>query len=54
MVSLVILSYNKRDLTAECLTTVFKHIPAREAEVIVVDNASTDDSVAYIKKISPK
>ncbi|MEK7605391.1 MAG: glycosyltransferase family 2 protein [Patescibacteria group bacterium] len=54
MVSLVILSYNKRDLTAECLTTVFKHIPAREAEVIVVDNASTDDSVAYIKKNFPK
>lgn len=54
MVSLVILSYNKRDLTAECLTTIFKNIPAREFEVIVVDNASTDDSVEYIKKHFPK
>jgi GT2 family glycosyltransferase len=54
MVSLVILSYNKRDLTSSCLNSIFKHIPANECEVIVVDNASSDDSVEYIKKHFPK
>ncbi|CAN5201877.1 N/A [soil metagenome] len=54
MVSLVILSYNKRDLTAECLKTIFQYIPEKSAEVIVVDNASSDDSVEYIKKHFPK
>jgi GT2 family glycosyltransferase len=54
MVSLVILSYNKRELTSSCLTSIFKHIPEREYEVIVVDNASSDDSVEYIKKNFPK
>lgn len=54
MVSIVLLSYNKRDLTAECLNTVFKHVSDKEAEVIVVDNASSDDSVEYIRKHFPK
>jgi len=54
MVSLVILSYNKRDLTSSCLTSIFQHIPELEREVIVVDNASSDDSVEYIKKHFPK
>jgi len=54
MVSLVILSYNKRDLTSSCLTSIFRHIPEKELDVIVVDNASSDDSVLYIKKHFPK
>lgn len=53
MVSIILLSYNKRDLTAECLKTVFDYTTEKEAEVIVVDNASSDDSVAYIKKAFP-
>lgn len=54
MVSLVILSYNKRELTSSCLTSIYKHLPEKEIEVIVVDNASSDDSVEYIKKHFPK
>ncbi len=54
MVSLVILSYNKRELTSSCLTSIYKHIPEKECEVIVVDNASSDDSVEYIKKHFPQ
>jgi len=54
MVSLVILSFNKRDLTASCLTSIYKHVPEKKFEVIVVDNASSDDSVSYIKKHFPK
>lgn len=54
MVSLVILSYNKRELTSSCLTSIYKHLPEKEYEVIVVDNASSDDSVEYIRKHFPK
>lgn len=54
MVSLVILSYNKRDLTAACLKSIFKYLPEKDMEVIVVDNASSDDSVSFIKKHFPK
>ncbi|MFA6250896.1 MAG: glycosyltransferase family 2 protein [Candidatus Shapirobacteria bacterium] len=64
--SIVILSYNTRSLTLNCLNSITKDKnlaiagftpPNRRpsstpTEIIVVDNASTDDSVAYLKKIS--
>lgn len=50
MVSIVILSYNTEDLLEQCLKSLFQHIPAQEAEVIVVDNASTDGTVAMLNK----
>ena len=54
MVSIVILSYNKSKLTTECLESIYTHIPRNEVEVIVVDNASSDDSVEIIKKKFPQ
>lgn len=54
MVSIIILSYNKRQLTADCLTSISQNIPKDQREIIVVDNASSDDSVAYIKKHFPE
>lgn len=54
MVSIVILSYNKRQLTVDCLTSLNKNIPHDQYETIVVDNASSDDSVEYIRKHFPK
>lgn len=54
MVSVIILSYNKRQLTADCLTSICKNIPKDQREIIVVDNASSDDSVAYIKTHFPE
>lgn len=49
--SIVILSYNVRRLLTDCLRSLPHH---PDWEVIVVDNSSTDDSVAYIKKHFPK
>ncbi len=46
--TIVILSYNVRDLLRKCLKTVEKW------PVVVVDNASSDDSVAMVKKEFPK
>lgn len=54
MVSIIVLSYNKSTLTLQCLQSLFKNIDEKEIEVIVVDNASTDDSVTLIKKEFPK
>lgn len=51
--SVIIVSYNTKKLTLDCLKSVYqqKHI---EFEVIVVDNNSSDGSVAAIKKNFPQ
>lgn len=49
-VSIIILSYNTKELLRECLQSVFGKIKHADFEVIVVDNASDDCSVAMIKK----
>lgn len=50
MVSIVILSYNTQDLLKKCITSVISHLHASKYEIIVVDNASADDSVDMVKK----
>ena len=54
MVSIIILSFNTKDLLRECLYSVYSHIKEIAFEVIVVDNASSDDSVAMIQKEYPQ
>jgi len=55
--SIVILSYNTKDLTLSCLKSVFsqyeKELENNEFEIIVVDNSSTDSSVQEIIKLKP-
>jgi GT2 family glycosyltransferase len=47
--SIIIVSYNTRDFLSECLSSIEENISEKISyEVIVVDNASTDDSVEYI------
>ncbi len=53
-VSIVIVSYNTRQILSECIESIEKNIGNISYEVIVVDNASTDDTVAYLKKSSFK
>jgi GT2 family glycosyltransferase len=52
--SVVILNYNVRYFLELCLKSVFQAVKNIEAEVIVVDNASEDDSVQMIKKLFPE
>jgi len=51
--SIVILSYNTKHLTLACLKSIIsqytQELAEKEFEIIVVDNASTDDSVESIK-----
>lgn len=52
--SVVILNYNVKYFVDLCLQSVFKAIEGIDAEVIVVDNASVDGSVNWIKTQFPE
>lgn len=51
MVSIIILSYNTKNYLLSCLDALFQHTRDVVFEVIIVDNASSDDSVAVVKKM---
>lgn len=49
--SIIIVNYNTSALLKDCLTSIYKGmLPPNGVEVIVVDNASHDDSVNMIEK----
>lgn len=56
--SIIVVSYNTSSLLKQCLSSVYKVLSSdgisKKAEVIVVDNASTDDSVKMVKKEFPR
>ena len=53
VLSIIIVSYNTSQLTVNCLKSVLadKGMANIPFEIIVVDNASTDDSISQLKKI---
>jgi len=54
---IVILSYNTKNLLNQCLTSVFKAAGLGQKnillEIFIVDNASSDGSVEYLKEVKP-
>jgi GT2 family glycosyltransferase len=48
-VDVVILNYNTRDILAKCLPQVLKYSQQDNVRIVLVDNASTDDSVSFVK-----
>ena len=52
--SIVILSYNTRDLLRNCLKSLAKVAKEVDFETIVVDNASNDGSADVVRKNFPK
>ena len=52
--SVIIVSYNVRHYLAQCLHSVWHAIQGIDAEVIVVDNASHDDTVLYLRTCFPE
>jgi len=62
LLSINIVSYNTKDITLQCLRSIEKSIqtrwltqnPAKDIEVVIVDNASTDGSADAIEKIKSK
>ncbi|NJB81699.1 glycosyltransferase family 2 protein [Wenyingzhuangia aestuarii] len=53
-VSVVIVNYNVRYFLHQCLLSVYKAIEHIDAEVIVVDNVSKDDSCQMVKEVFPQ
>lgn len=55
--SVIIISYNTKDTTKKCLAELIKTLqksPTLTSEIIVVDNASTDESVEEVKSLKSK
>ena len=53
-VAVVILNFNGKRFLEQFLPTVLEHTTAALAEVVVADNASTDDSVAFMRERFPE
>lgn len=51
--SIIIVSYNTKDLLIDCLQSIYKYPVDFEFEVIVVDNHSIDDTVTTLKQYFP-
>lgn len=52
--SVSIVSWNTRDLLDACLSSVFDGCAGIDIEVVVVDNLSSDDSVAMVRSKYPR
>ena len=52
--SIVIVNWNTQHVIVDCLESVLANLGELSAEVIVIDNASTDDSVQVITERFPK
>jgi len=53
ILSIIIVNWNTADITVDCIKSIFtdKGLKDTPYEIIMVDNASTDDSVAKVKKL---
>lgn len=49
MTSIIILSYNTQKMTQLCIESIRRHTRDGAYEIIVIDNASTDDSLEYLR-----
>ena len=52
-ISAIIVNWNTKDLLAECLNSLSSQTYADRMEIIVVDNASSDDSMQMVKRDFP-
>ena len=52
--SIIIVSYNTKDLLIQCLSSIFEQTVDLDFEIIVVDNNSTDESVMEVKVKFPQ
>jgi len=52
--SIIIVNFNTKDLTIRCVCSIIQSKPKVKYEIIIIDNASTDDSWGALKKLSKK
>lgn len=48
LLSIIVVTYNNLELTTACLNSIDMYSRSENIEIIVVDNASTDDTPAYL------
>lgn len=53
-VSIVIVNYNTRELLKNCLQSIYQMTADISFEIIVVDNASSDDSLLMLESLYPE
>jgi hypothetical protein len=53
-VSVVVVNWNTRDILRDCLRSVYEQTKDIRFEVIVIDNASSDDSAAMVRREFPQ
>jgi GT2 family glycosyltransferase len=53
LVSIILVSYNTKRMTLECLNSIYNEVHYPNFEIIIVDNSSTDESAAAIKQNFP-
>jgi GT2 family glycosyltransferase len=53
VLSIIIVNYNVKYFLEKCLRSVEKATRQIESEIIVIDNASTDDSISYLSRRFP-
>ena len=51
-VSIIIVNYNTKEITASCIDSIYKQTKGLKFEIILVDNASTDGSKDFFEKDS--
>jgi len=51
--SIIVVTFNSREITLNCLASLAQYPPSAEHEVIVVDNASEDGTAEAIRKTFP-
>ena len=51
--SVIIVNYNVRHFLEQCLFSVQKAVQNLQAEIIIVDNNSTDNSISYLQPVFP-
>jgi len=49
--SVIVVSWNTRDLLRDCLQSALANLGTPSAEIIVVDNASADDSAGMVQRV---
>jgi GT2 family glycosyltransferase len=52
--SIIIVSYNTKELLSNCLESILRYPPEGEFEVVVVDNGSSDGSTEAVRKRFPQ
>jgi GT2 family glycosyltransferase len=53
-ISVIIVNWNTKDLLKNCLSSVYQTINNLTFEIVVVDNASTDDSMEMLERDFPQ